>query len=89
MSNIWLLPPPAFEDDGFGDMHSDLNDEIDSLRCVEAIMKASSPLGAELDAPMGLLIRTVKRIDELHTTLDEWHVRRFARRAALWAAKLG
>ena len=77
MSDVIKLAPSPAGDDGFGEIFSGLAEEIDSLRCVEAVMRANcTRLGTDLDAAMGLLIRTVKRIDELHTELDEWDVGR-------------
>jgi hypothetical protein len=52
-------------------------EELDSLRCVQATLRARTDVhDDELLAALGVLIRATKRIDERHTALEDWHLRR-------------
>jgi hypothetical protein len=54
--------------------------ELDSLCCVAATIRGRTDVhDGEILAALGLLLRTTKRIDELHTELEEWHLRRRTR----------
>jgi hypothetical protein len=77
VSNVIQLVPPSDSDDGFSSIYDAMAEQLDALRTVQATMELHhTDLGEQLDAALGVLIRATRRIDELHTALEEWHLRR-------------
>lgn len=72
--------PPATEE--FRALLSRLFEEIEELRCVEGVLDAAplEMLGERVEAAHDVMIRSIERINAVHTAFEEWHLR--ARRPA-------
>jgi hypothetical protein len=68
--------PESSPPDQFDRIYDGIQAHLDALRCVHGVLAASGEIDQDeaLSAARGLLHRTFRELDRLHSDLAQWHM---------------
>jgi hypothetical protein len=74
--NVTPVHPSASEpDDAFDGIYDQMQEQLDTLRCVLGIIEATDyEHDDKLTAAVVTFCRTYRRLDELHSAFADWHM---------------